>query len=189
MFTKANKARWLTIMAVRRSIRIERPDAPYLKTMPPTFQMVILERFQKMQKQSTVGVYDQKFKTIDVLENSRSTRRHEVQHAINHFASMYPACARNLPISVRITARFMRGPSWTLKAIGLILNETLAHWVHGDKKFLFNHNQYYLEKVAILSKPVCKIWGWLTPICIVFLCSTLYIFLQVAFTIIIRESL
>lgn len=168
------------MMSVRRAIRIEKPDAPYLKTMPATFQLVILKQFQDMQKSSTVGLYDQTLRKINVMDSSRSTRRHEVQHAINHFASMYPACAINLPISVRITAMFMRGPSWDVKAIGMILNETIAHWVDGDKKFFFNPNQYYVEKVSILSKPVAKIWKALTPISIVFLYMTLYIFIQVA---------
>lgn len=168
------------MMSVRRAIRIEKPDAPYLKMMPPTFQLVVLKQFQDMQRSSTVGLYDQNLRRINVVDSSRRTRRHEVQHAINHFASIYPACSINLPASVRITAMFMRGPSWNVKAIGLILNETIAHWVDGDKRFFFNPNKYYVDKVSILSKPVAKIWNEITPISIVFLYMALYISIQVA---------
>lgn len=180
MFTKKNKARWLTIMAVRRAIRIETPDAPYLKTMPPTFQFVILKQFQEMQQSSTAGTYDQNLRKINIIDSSRSTRRHEVQHALNHYASMYPACAIHLPISVCIAASFMRCRSLHAQAIGLILNETISHWVDGDKKFLFNANQYYIKKVSTLSNPVARIWRSLTPmISIVFLYGLLYFLIQI----------
>lgn len=171
-------------MGVRRTVRFNTPDAPYLKTMPPTFQRAIAEHFLDMSKSSTVGTYNRELQNIHILDGSRSTRRHEMVHAINHFSSIYPSCSKCLPIPIRIAGWLMGRKSIHLQAIGFILNETLAHWVSGDKSFFLFPNNTYFAKALYLSKPIGRIWFYFVPVSL----GLFFVFSQILIQVMIVYS-
>jgi hypothetical protein len=171
MFTSKNKSRWIAIRAVRRNIRIDKPDSAYLAILPPSFQRAITESFLDMAKESTVGSYNQLEKRINLIDSNRKTKRHEVMHAINHHSSLFPACARFFPFPVRLAARFMACKSSQLITVGFIMNESIAQWVEGNKSFFFDPNIHYLRKARIMSPIIAWVWFFLPIV----LKSTLFI--------------
>ena len=106
-------------------------------------------------------------------------------HAINHFASIYPSCSRHLPVQVRFTGWLISCKSNHLQAIGFILDESLAHWVDGNRYFFFLPNPSYLAKASYISKQVGFIWPGILPI----LTALLFVLSQFCIILIIRGHL
>lgn len=167
MFTRKNKARWACIRQIRREVRIYTPNDPSLSILPQTIRDSINSRFLEMQKRSSVGTYNSQENNIRIIDKSIDTKRHELVHAINNYASLYPSCSRFFPPPVRLVGWITRQKSKHLQALGFIANETLAQWVEGSRKFFFNPDGYYIAQAAGYSKPVAYLWIFTPPVLLV----------------------
>ena len=169
MFTRKNKARWSCIRQIRREVRVYTPNDPSLSILPQTIRTSINSRFLEMQKRSSVGTYNPQENNIRIIDGSIATKRHEMVHAINNYASLYPSCSRFFPPLVRLVGWLTRQKSKHLLALGFIANETLAQWVEGSRRFFFNPDGYYISQAASYSRLIAYLWIFTTPIFLILL--------------------